>query len=381
MKISSDYTLGQSLRDLLEGFLQSRNPPSTSSGLRDERAVYGAGWTAEYYGNQYGAPLPEATDVAGMFNQACTLYPGNLLVVHQADNTVYQVYPDTGEIEFVVQLRHLADPFLWSAIVGPDGLIYCSLGGTKRQHGPFKYAVGDDWGAIVRLNHKLARVETLALGEHLKCPAGIEFMDAKTLLVCAPSGFGRPGRVYSLDIDQGRLGSLIDGFPLSDPVTATMESDGSIWIANSDQPSQDGELLLYRDGRIEIAIPKQGPGTGALVGVCQTGQSDLLAIVRLDWPNLQSSSVSLFNKTTRVEQFITRATPREPTFYTDSCVSQGEVIWFGEAYRRKIIAFNTRSMSIENTIDFSPVLGNTIGMRNSYNGIENISIIPGAPRE
>ncbi|MGO4565869.1 hypothetical protein AB4Z52_12535 [Rhizobium sp. 2YAF20] len=358
--------LGLALRQALAGFL---DVSKQGSYFQDDNS------SIESYGEQ----LPDPDSIVAACNQATTLKPGSLLVTYQYDNSCYQVTPETSEIEFLFTVKHRRKPFLWRVVASTSGKIYCSLGGTRVAHGPFEYAIMDKWGAIVSIDLRTGKVSTIAKGERLLMPSGIELYDSEArLLVCATNDFESPGAIYWFDLTTAEQDFLAVGAPLVDPVTAILDKKGTLWICNSDQTKQDGELLAVRpNGHCETMLKRRGPGSGGICGVCHTEDNSELILFRMDWPKMRHCAVTRFNTKSRKESVILESVPGTPRFFSTCGVVRDGILWFGESYRKVIYGYDLLKSEITSEIDFSSVMGgSSIGMKNSYYSIENISVVP-----
>lgn len=324
-------------------------------------------------------------------NNAPKLIPGHLLVVHLATSTCYQVDPATGNATLLFTLRWGPRTFAWRAIADTDGTIYCSVSGTLASvqgaippgYAPpaarFNY-----WGAIVQIDHRRGKMRTLVetklpgVGEVLD-PHGIQFIDGNRLLVADFQGFEPGGCIYAVDKRSGDLEVISKNGLFTVPVSALMDSDGVVWVANADMTEEnDGEIIrIEKGGRQSVFLPPSGKNSGQVVGLLQSYKAEELIVFRCEWPNVRgNSAVFTINKKTKKIKELFRSRVDDPRFYNTNGDVSGKMLWFGESVHKEIIGYNLETNKIETRIDFRPVAGGWHGMLDSYDGIESVTVIP-----
>ena len=330
----------------------------------------------------------ESAGVSGLFNQAARLKPGHLLVVFLAHNACYQVDPDNGEIEYLFTLTHEQSPFLWRVVAVRDGSMYCTLSGIRNTDLPTQDAVFGMAGAVLRLEHRLAKITVVAAGDDLQDPCGLQVVDDKELLVTDFSGFGGTGRIYTVDRLTGRVRTVAQGGLLADPVSAFQDDGGTLWVANSymhyTYPSRggviekdDGEILaITSDKRQRVVYARQSPPQGSIVGMNASNDPGKVIAIKGDWPVMETGGVLRVDKSSGAVDVLLSASPQEPRFYSTHVGVKGDVLWVGESYRKEIIGYDLKKKKVAKVLDFSGVMGRYRGVGSSFEGIESVSIIP-----
>ena len=396
---------GKDLADFLRGFLNNSSPsvtaPKTEIGDWATPPDSSVKKKPEDSWNNSTTPateFPPDFELWADFNNAHKLIPGNLLVVHLGTNRVFQVDIKTGDPVFMFSLNWGQKTFPWRAIADVDGHIYCSMSGTLASthgHIPAGYrapaAKFDYWGAIVKINHREGTLKVLAEtkvpGQGLvRDPHGMQLLANGKLLVCDFQGFGGGGAVYTVDKDTGETEAIIEGGLLNQtPVSALLDTDNVLWVANADMSDQnDGEII-----RIDLATKKQtvflkrgGKNKGQVVGVLQAPKKDELIVFRCEWPNIRGNgAVFLLNKKTGKTTDLFNSSTDDPRFPNTNGDVTGNILWFGESVRKEIIGYDILKRKIVSTFDFRGVAGGWRGMIDSYDGIESVTVIPDGIRQ
>ncbi len=330
----------------------------------------------------------EPTGLSGLFNQAARLKPGHLLVVHLATNACFQVDPESGQPEYLFTISHEQTPFLWRVLASPEGEIYCTLSGVRRQDSPTKDAAFGLAGAVVRLNTRLAEIDVVSAGSELADPCGMQILDETRLLVCDFSGFGGTGSVYTVDRLTGEVERLAEGGLLADPVSAYRDENGTIWVANSYMhytyghrggviEKDDGEVLaITPDGRQRVVVPRESPATGSIVGIHGAHDPAYVIAVKGDWPVMETGAVLLIEKKSGAIEVLLSASPDEPRFYSTHVGVDGHILWVGESYRKELLGYDLANRKVVHRFDLSGVMGRWHGVASSFEGIESVSVVP-----
>lgn len=345
--------------------------------------------------SRYESLHDNSSGVRGIFNRAAKIKAGNLLVNYLAQNACYQVDPKTGEFEFLFKINHEQNPFLWRAIAHPiDGSIYCAISGAKDPNSPTKDAVFGLAGAILKIDIARAEITALSIGDDIIDPCGMQILDDHRLLVCDFGGFsGRgqiyrgSGSIYTIDRVTGEQIILAQNGLLKDPVSAHMDNEGILWVANAymhyqytyragDLEKDDGEVLRITPDSIQtIILPRISPAIGSIVGIHAANDPSKLVIIRGDWPLMETGAVLLMDKETGNTETLLQASKDKPQFYTNHVDVDGNILWVAECYNKKILAYDLESRSIVKSINYSELAGNFSGVASSFEGIESISLI------
>lgn len=393
---------GKDVGSFLRGVLTSDGTEAQgkSAGPRGNEPAGGGDWaTPEQARNSWGgggagdpnAVFPPEYKLWSDMNNAPKLIPGHLLVVHLATSTCYQVDPASGNATLLFTLRWGPRTFMWRAIADSDGTIYCSVSGTLASvqgdippgYAPpaarFNY-----WGAIVQIDHRHGRMRTLVetklpgIGEVLD-PHGMQMIKGNKLLVSDFQGFEPGGCIYTVDKRNGDLEVLSKDGLFTVPVSALMDPEGVVWVANADMTAEnDGEIIrLEKDGKQTVFLPPAGKNSGQVVGLLQSYKPDELVVFRCEWPNVRgNSAVFTINKKTKKIRELFRSRVDDPRFYNTNGDVAGKMLWFGESVHKEIIGYNLETNKIEARLDFRPVAGGWHGMLDSYDGIESVTVIP-----
>ena len=316
--------------------------------------------------------------IAGAFNQAAKLIPGNLLILCLPQNKCFQLDTESERITFLFDLRWGPQTFFWKAIVDVDGSIYCSVSGTVTSEQP-PIAQFGNWGAVTRVNHRIANIETLAEGNGVTDPYGLQLLEDKRLLVSDFNSFDGTGSIYILDPASRSVEIVAKGGRLKEPVSAVMDKNGLLWVANSDQTVNDGEILRIDPGGTQtVILPRQGAGAGAVVGVLQSIKPEELVIFVNDWPEMVNSSIFLLNKENGRKEILFQASSDEPQFYSTVGDIDGTTLWFGECVEGYIVGYDLERKEVLKRIYVGSLysMGGFKGMMHSYHGIESVTVIP-----
>lgn len=381
---------GRDMGDFLRGFLSTPSHTATS----DPGSGYGPGDPGE----QPASHFPRDFELWADFNQAHKLKPGNLLAVHLRTNRVFQVDIHTGDIVFMFSLNWGPRTYVWKTVVDDEGSIYCSVSGslsTKDGRVPPGYrtpvAKFGYWGAVVKVNHRRGELRVLAetkvpgVGPVLD-PHGLQLLrNERKLLVCDYQGFGGGGAIYKLDVSTGALEMVVEQGLLNEtPVSAFQDTDGTLWVANTDMANDDGEIIkIDPHARTQqVFLKREGRNSGGVCGVLPTADEKKLVIFRLDWPNVGGkSAVSLVDKESGMVEELFGSTVDDPRFYNTNGDVDGDVLWFGECVRKEIVGYDLRKRQVVKTIDFRPAAGGWSGMIDSYDSIETVTVIPHSIRQ
>lgn len=368
---------GGELRAFLQGLIGDRGHiPTTAERASAPNGSTGPSPSSSY--NDYMTVYPEGK-VAGIFNQAARLKPGNLLVTYPPKNQCFQVDPESGTIEILFSLRQDNGPFFWRAVSDSLGHIYCTISGERTPSLPISEAVFGVWGAVVKVNHREAWVQTLIEGKDngIVDPCGIE-LNGNDLIIADFHQQNAPlGTVYTIDKDTGSKKDLITQGTLNDPCSAFIDDDGTIWVANGLGDS-DGDVFAFNaEGGVRTVFPRRGQGDGCVVGVCRSNVMDEVIVSLVDWPMMITSRILRVNKKSGKCKTIDAASEKEPVFFTSNGVVTGDIFWYGESIvHKKIFGYDLSKNKIVKEIDFAAVMGEYRGVETSYDMIEAISAIP-----
>ncbi|MES0030399.1 hypothetical protein [Mesorhizobium sp. M0040] len=326
----------------------------------------------------YGAQLSDERAIKVVHNYATRPKPGHIIFTMQYDNTCYQLNPSSGVIEFLFEVRQLRKPFLWRAVSDGRGILYASVGGGRFRHGPYDYAVMDRWGGIFSIDFRSQAVKIISVGQHLLMPCFVDILDEDNLLCCGTSDFNSSGAVYSINVRSGAQRFVYSHPRLRDPVSASYDESGDLWIANSDQNTQDGELIrVSPNGEVKAVVPFSGTNTGAVCGVCIPRNDEGVVITKMNWPYMIGGLIAQVSRAGGEIEPIMSSTGESPKFFSTGCAVEGDDVWFAENYSKRIIRYNLKKKNVVREYDVSSLLGgNYQGMRNSYMCVENLSVVP-----
>lgn len=377
------YTLGQRVRRLLD---------AEGGGVQAGSRVGGQPLPGPYPPGRPEASARSA-GIYGMFNQAARLRPGHLLIVLLGKNAVYQVDPQSGTATYLFSLGHEQDPFLWRVIADREGRIYCTTSGMRSQLSPTLDSVFGMAGAVLRIDHHLAEIEAIATGEDVVDPCGMSILDEARLLVSDFAGFGGTGAIYTVDRVSGELRTLASGGLLVEPVSAFMDAEGVLWVANSHMhyhyphrggkvEKDDGEVLrIGPDGRHSVVMPRQSPAAGSVVGIYPANDPDHIIAIKGDWPVMETGAVLRIHKTTGEVETLLSASREEPRFYSTHVGLAGDILWVGETYRKELLGYDLARGEVVQSISLAGLLGPYEGVASSFEGIESVSVVPADLKE
>jgi hypothetical protein len=200
------------------------------------------------------------------------------------------------------------------------------------------------------------------------------------LLACDFNGFAGGGQVYVVDPISGQVEVVADGANLIDPTSAFQDDEGIVWIANGDQLQQDGEVVGFdpKRGESRVLYPREGPMSGALLGVFPAHDPGFLIATKNEWANRTKSCVMLIDKVSGAASKILTATENEPKFYsTKGCVI-GNDLWVAECVDRELLCVSLPGGEVKDRIDLTGIMGGHCGMRNSFDSISAIYPVPAA---
>ncbi len=377
------YLLGQQVRSFLVGLTAGPVIPPSSSSMTDEPVIYSPqttpsnqspSWQGSQGPNQ-SSDLPHE-NIIGQCNEAGVLRPGHLLITVLPSNCCYQVDPETGSITYLFELNWGPGTLLWHAVPDRRGYIYCTLSGIRTPP-PVVDAEFGKWGGIVRVNHLDRDIRTIAERGQVIDPYGIDLTDDGRLLIADFADFGGTGSLYFIDLRSGELRVFAQGGRLIDPVSAVLDDDGSIWVANGDHNSQDGEVLhILPDGNQDVVVPRHGPNSGALLGVVRGPHKDQLIAVKNDWNSRVNSRVMLVNKHTKEVTNLLEASEDARKFFCTLPVVSGHNLWVVECCNKILMKYDILDRRVVKEFDLTPVMGGHRGMRNSFDGVPGVSIVP-----
>ncbi|HJX82965.1 MAG TPA: hypothetical protein VJ723_01330 [Candidatus Angelobacter sp.] len=330
-----------------------------------------------YLGPSTGTDPYQKGKVAGIFNQAARLKPGNLLVTYPPKHACYQVDPKTGEIGILFSLRQDNGPFFWRAVADRQGAIYCTLSGGRTAANPISQAIFGIGGFVVRVDHRSGRVDTLIEGKEngVVDPCGIALNGNELIIADFYLQGGPPGLVYSIDKDTGLRKLLIEN--LNDPCSAFVDASGTLWIANGLGDSDGDVLAVDPKGQVRAVLPRHGQGTGCVTGVCPSNDEKEVIVTKVDWPMMVTTQILRLNKKDGTTELIDSATKSEAKFFTSNGVVVGDIYWYGESIvYKKIFGYNLKTKKIVKEIDCSGIMGTIKGVQTSYDMLEAISVVP-----
>lgn len=320
--------------------------------------------------------IPAEKRVYGQCNTAGLLKPGHLLVVTLPQNVCYQVDPKSGEFTYLFELNWYKGSFLWCVACDKFGDIYCTMSGLASPP-PITNSTFGTWGAIVKVNHRKPSVKALAESKDIVDPYGIQIINDTSLLVSDFGNFGGSGSVYTIDKYSGAFELVANGGRLKEPTSAFMDIDGNIFVANGDQDDQDGEVVKLDVNRKQsVVVPREGHRAGALLGVIPGHNDDHIIAVRNEWDHRMNTKIQLVNKLTLESTTLLSANPNERKFFNTVPVCHNGNLWVAECVQKEILCFDVEKRKITKRIDLSKVMGGYRGMKNSFDAVPCIAVVP-----
>lgn len=100
--------------------------------------------------------------------------------------------------------------------------------------------------------------------------------------------------------------------------------------------------------------------------------------VRSEWPPLSGlNAVLLVNaRTGKIDPVLT-STRENPRFFSTGFETNKKVLWLADSVRKELIGFDLATRRTVKAIDFRPVTGGWRGMRDSFDTMESVSVVPG----
>lgn len=316
--------------------------------------------------------------VYGQFDTAAQLKPGHLLVVTVPMNVCWQFDPTTGDFRYLFELNWDRGSLLWRVVCNEAGEMYCTMSGLASSPPIVDTAFGT-WGAIVRANHRTRKITTLAVSGSgpVVDPFGLQILEDGRLLITDFNDFGGTGSIYKLDPSTGVIDVIAKGGRLQDPTNSWADRNGVIWVANGDQENQDGEVIGIRpDGTQSVLIPREGPDSGAVLGIWGSNHPDEVIVSRNEWDRRIKSRVVVANTQTGEVTTLLEGSPEHPQFFGTVGDVIGDTMWVAECCDKHIIEYDLQNRRVRNRHDLSRVMGNYRGMRDSFDSVPSISIVP-----
>lgn len=351
-------------------------PPSQPvTRIRPQWTYFPWGTTVSYEGFQASFPSRYGR-VYGQINNAVRFKSGDLLFNVHPDNICYHFSQQTKRFTYVFELDWGPGTFLWSVAPDRNGNVYCTLSGIRTAP-PIVDADFGNWGAVAVVNPRKHMLKTIIEQGPIVDPYSIQIVGSK-LVIADFASFGGSGRVYTVDVLTGAVQILAEGDYLLDPTTAFIDDDDVLWIANGDQDHQDGEVVAIdlSSGQRRVVYPKQGPMSGALLGVFRAHDTRHVIATKNEWSQRTKSAVMLINKKTGKSKTLLSASEDEPKFFsTIGCVI-GSTLWVAECCDRELLEFDLKQDRILNRYDLTPIMGGHRGMRNSFDAISGLYAVP-----
>jgi hypothetical protein len=327
-------------------------------------------------------PLSQTDGVWGIFNHAARLVPGHLLLVYLARNACFQLDPESGRSEYLFRLGRENDPFLWRALAGTDGRVYCTLSGGKDLATPHHEAYVGAQGWIVSVDFRLGDIRVVAPGGDFVDPCGFVFLDDGHLLVTDFHGFGGPGgSVSRVDLASSEVTVLVSGGLLKDPVSAVMAADGALWIANAMMEGYEkengGEIIrVDADGQQTVVVPQEAHPTGTYVGICTSPVQGEFLVVKNDMPLMEHSALLRLDTATGALHPFDLGDAALPRCYSTHIGVSGSTVWIAESYQRQLIGYDMSQDRVVKRFSLSGILGDYLGLASTFEGIESVSVVP-----
>jgi hypothetical protein len=333
------------------------------------------GSVLSYDGYRASFPSRGGGRIYGQINKAVRFEKGDLLFNVHPSNVCYHFSPKTKRFTYVFELEWGAGTMLWSVMPDAQGNVYCTLSGMKTT-GPVVDAAFGNWGGIVVVNPRKHLLHKIIEAGTVVDPYSLQLLPDGRLLVADFCGFGRPGRVYKVEPATGGL-EVVLGEGLTDPTTAFEDSDGTLWIANGDQDEQDGELLaISKHKKRRVVYPRQGPFSGALLGVCRANDEEHVIATKNEWDERVHAKLFLIRKSDGRAEVLIQADEDNPMFFTNINAVVGDSLWFCECVNKELVQFDMKGRAVLAKYDLSPLMFGHRGMRNSFDSISGVYAVP-----
>jgi hypothetical protein len=320
---------------------------------------------------------PPTSRIYGQINKAVRFKSGDLLFNVHPTNVCFHFSQATKRFTYVFELDWGPGTFLWSVLPDQFGNVFCTLSGM-RTAAPIVDSDFGNWGGIIAVNPRKHAMRTIAERGTVVDPYGLQLLPDGRLLVTDFTGFGASGTIYAVDPLNGHLEVLAQGNYLVDPTTSFIDDNQVLWIANGDQNGQDGEILSLdlKTKNLSTVFPRQGPMSGALLGVSKSHDPRFIIATKNEWDQRVKSAVMLIEKATGAATNLLQASEDNPQFFSTICCVVGTTLWTAECCNRELIEYDLARRVVLNKFDLTPIMGGYRGMRNSFDAISGFYAVP-----